>query len=346
MPRVLMLTPAIDSSHGFLGFIVDQAIEISKRASRLAIITPYCGNFEKLDRKIIVKCLNGKRGIYRRIIFLRYIYNQIKLSDVVYCHMYPGFVIFAYPFAKLFKKRTILWYAHGHVSLTLRFAVMLADRVLTSSPAGCRINNSKIKIIGQGIDVGKYKPGNIKRTNNVLAVGRISPVKHFEDLIRAAAILKRDKRFQNLKYKIVGSIQGKVGMRYYQKLCKLISCLDLEKDVKIMDPIQSEKLVRFYQESCVFVSPSQTNSLDKSTLEAIACETPVITANRAFLVDLFTVKQANACYYNSGFPEQLAKKIILLLEDNNQSMRKKMRKIIINEHNSKNFIQKIVNELT
>ena len=51
----------------------------------------------------------------------------------------------------------VLWYAHTSVTPTLRLAHALADRCLTSTPAGFRIPSEKLFVVGQGIDLDQFR---------------------------------------------------------------------------------------------------------------------------------------------------------------------------------------------
>src|SRR5262249_18209667 len=123
--------------------------------------------------------------------------------DAVLTHMGPIFAVCAAPFARAAGLPLALWYAHGAVSPMLRLAHALVDRVGTSTPDGFRIPSSKVRYTGQGIDTDLFRPPSAEAIGAPLvSVGRLSPVKDYETLLRALARLAEQGLRPNLE--IVG----------------------------------------------------------------------------------------------------------------------------------------------
>jgi glycosyltransferase involved in cell wall biosynthesis len=107
----------------------------------------------------------------------------------------------------------------------------------------------------------------------------------------------------------------------YHRVVNMINDLDLNENIKLVKPVDQETLRGYYQRSKMLVLPSTTESSPKVTLEAMACEVPVISTNiignRKILLD-----EKTGFLVPVKTPEKLAGKISLLLED--EDLRKKM----------------------
>ena len=90
----------------------------------------------------------------RAIEFYRYLTRILANHRINACfaRMMPLFAVMGAPLLKAKGIPIILWYAHGHVSRMLRMAEKVVDKIVTSSPQGCRLQSSKVLVIGQGID--------------------------------------------------------------------------------------------------------------------------------------------------------------------------------------------------
>jgi glycosyltransferase involved in cell wall biosynthesis len=127
---------------------------------------------------------------------------------------------------------------------------------------------SKIHVVNYGLDHGTYhvRPGVPRHANKVLYVGELSRAKGVDVLIRA---------FEALKRRVPGAelwIGGKGKDR--ELLEAMASSLGL-RDVKFMGFVPEDELADLYASASVMVFPSRYG-FGLSTLEAMACGTPVI----------------------------------------------------------------------
>lgn len=335
---ILVLTPAIDRTHSVLGFIPNWMEALAKRVRLLIIITPLYSPQTNLSNNVKVVGLNPRRRLYRRIYYHWQLIKAVPKVDVIFCHMIPGFVISLWPIAVIYRKPIVLWYAHGEVSLTLKIAHLLANRVVTSSPDGFRIKSNKVNIIGQGIDANLFRPRKRKlnRTKNLLFVGRISPVKRIETLIRAMELIPLRSQLW-----IVGAPASQSDQIYYRKIIHLIKKTRTASKIKLIGPVSYRDLPKYYQRADVFVSDSQTGSLDKTILEAMACAVPVVISIPAFR-QLFNHELKAKCLYRPGDYQVLAMQATRLLKRQQPVLTDQLRQIVVHDHNLDKFIAKLV----
>lgn len=343
--KVLMVTPRVDIEHDIFGFIHTWVDELSKRVEHLDVIAFRIGK-TKLRNNVNLYSAYSK---YRPIKFLKlnkFLLKLVPKADLVFTHMYPWLPIVAAPYAKFFKKPLIMWYAHGHVDLKQRIAIFFSDKAVTSSRKGLRINSNKIIIVGQGIDVNRFRPHKNMQYNqdnglNIISIGRISMAKGYDVLIEAANLLikkKKDTSNNNIKITIIGPIYDK---DYYTMLKKKIEKYGLENSIKFVGSIPFKEIHKLYRKANLYVSASTTGSLDKTTLEAMATSIPVIVCNEAFL-DIFDEKLREKCFFEKGNYVELAKKIEYFMKNEEKELREKLRKIVIENHSIDNLIKNLV----
>jgi glycosyltransferase involved in cell wall biosynthesis len=112
-------------------------------------------------------------------------------------------------------------------------------------------------------------------------VGSEQPRQNLPLLIKALAKLK--KYLPEVKLLKIGSSQYP-GAR--KKLLKLIKELNLEKNVIFLGPITEEELPLWYNAADLLVYPCLYAGFGLPPLEAMACATPVITANTTSLPEV------------------------------------------------------------
>lgn len=266
-------------------------------------------------------------------------------TDVIFCHMFPEFTIMAAPFAKLFGKPLIMWYTHGHVSLRLKLAHFLATKVTTASKGSFKIKSNKVVAIGHGIDTSKFKPSSNfrKRKKTILSVGRISPIKDYETFIKAANVLVNEKDLHDLDFIVVGGPATASDREYYTKIKLLAKNFKLNDYIKFIESVPYSNIVNYYQLCDVFVSTSNTGSLDKVVLEAMACEKPTLVCNEAF-EEVFGEYSSILMFSRNDFTD-LADKIIYILQmDENQrnEMCHNLRKIVEKMHSIESLTDNLV----
>ena len=348
--KVLMLTPVVDEHDPVLGFIPTWINELASKMDTLHVVTLGYDGETALPKNVTVYNLGERKiKLTKYLYFSRIMFNLLRKRavDVVFCHMYPVFTFMAAPWAKLRRIPVVQWYAHGRADLKLRLAHLIADKIVTSSKEGFRIKSNKVIITGQGIDTDMFKPAALREKDNskhvVLSIGRISPVKDYETLIKAADILVNKMGIDNLEFIIAGGVPMPSQQAYYEKIVELVYKLALTDKCEFMGAIAHTEVVKYYQACNIFVNTSRTGSMDKAVLEAMACGKPVLTSNEAFKEIL--ADYAELLLFLPGDPVALAEKIIHILgmnENRRKELGQNMREIVSKEHSIQNLTEKLV----
>jgi glycosyltransferase involved in cell wall biosynthesis len=193
----------------------------------------------------------------------------------------------------------------------LRVAHVLVDGVGTSTPEGFRIHSQKVTITGQGIDTRAFRPGRLPADarGHILSVGRFSPIKGYETLLDAAARLKDGPTHSTdpPRLTLVGGTHSVEEAAYLDRLRDRARRLGLAGRVEFEVGIPHRQMPTRYVEASLFATASQTGSLDKSALEAAACEVVPIVCNEAFRG--FLGDRWSELSFRPGDVEQLADRL-------------------------------------
>src|SRR3989344_5572534 len=97
---------------------------------------------------------NPKFNMAKLLIVVRKVDSEDLLLG--FFHACPVYIILGAAFWRLLRKKISLWYAHGSANWILKLAEVCTDIIFTSTPEGCRLKSSKIRIVGQGIDTDLF----------------------------------------------------------------------------------------------------------------------------------------------------------------------------------------------
>jgi glycosyltransferase involved in cell wall biosynthesis len=167
----------------------------------------------------------------------------------------------------------------------LQYTLHKADKVIAVCQAlkegivWLGIPEEKIVVIPNGVDPAKFYPVQKEEAKKalglpakrvILSVGHLTPNKGFDLLIKAVKILYTELDEKNLYLVIVG--EGK----YRKELERIISLLDLDKQVKLTGDIPHHELYRWYSAADLFCLASGEEGWPNVLLESLSCGTPVV----------------------------------------------------------------------
>ena len=152
----------------------------------------------------------------------------------------------------------------------------------------------------------------IKKGKDILFLGRISPVKNLEVLIKALAIVKIEN--SNVKLRIIGPAE----LEYKQKLMGLIKSLDLCKNVIFLPAVfDIKKKIEEIDKARIFILPSKREAMPISLIEAMARARIVISSNNKGSAEVIQNKKTGFLYPKED-PAKLAKIIEYCLDLRNK----------------------------
>lgn len=175
----------------------------------------------------------------------------------------------------------------------------------------------RIHVVPPGIDLDHFFPLDRPESKRklgfagqdvVLAVGRMDPVKGFDVLLRAVALLPHLER---LRLVLVGGTEDD---RERDRLQSLAGELGIGKKVTFAGAVPQERLPLYYSAASVAVVPSHYESFGFVAAEALACGTPVVASKVGGLPTIVRDGE-NGLLVPWRRPEAFAERIERLLTD-------------------------------
>ena len=337
--KLLIITQKVDMNDDVLGFFHGWLEKLAQK-SDLFVIANCVGQYN-LPANVKVYSLGKENRANRFIKFFTYQKFLLKLLpkiDGIFFHMCPEYIIGAHLLPKIFRKKSLLWYAHKSAGWKLKMAEKLVNKIFTPSKESFRLPFEKVEITGHGIDLEKFKPAEIKKDSlkfKITSVSRIAPAKNLHLLTEVAEILE-NKGFNNFEIKIAGAPILERDKNYFKKIKEKVQEKKLESIIEFVGPIPNKDIAEFYQSGDLFINLSDTGSVDKAILEAMACGLKILTSNEAFKNIL---EKENIVDKN---PENIANKTISLAKNAGGD---NSRGYVVKNHNLDNLIYKIIQRL-
>ncbi len=208
------------------------------------------------------------------------------------------------------------------VDLFIPVSKFLAEKVKYS----CTFQTT-VKILSNGVDCNHFKPlseltksrrelGFPSETPVIVSIGRLVPVKGFDILLRAIAIVKRSH--PAIKCYIVGGDSGSE----YERLLQLSRDLEIKNSIQFINMIGYDKLPVLYDASDICVLSSfpvykpyyEEENLPMTLIEASACGKPLIGSRCGGIPEVIADNESGILFMPGDF-EALAAAISKLLKN-------------------------------
>ena len=329
--KLLIVTQKVDATYSNLGFFVSWIKKFAEQAE-VVVIANEVGWHEKMEHVHVVS-LGKEERVSRITRFLRYqrfLLRTLPEVDGVFFHMCPEYVLAAHFLPRLYGKKSVLWYTHKKVSTRLCIASRLVDKIYTASKESCRLQSKKVEVVGHGIDADFFS-GNPFATPKLrlLSIGRISPTKDLETIIRGFLLLK--EKHPDAALTLVGDTITEADRVYEEELAELGS------RSLFSGPAPYTDLPMIYSDNAVFVHASRTGSMDKAVLEALSSGLPVCTSSEAFSEAIPGVTK-----FEAGNPKDLAEKIATAFEHGEIGYNEKGREWVRENHSLERLSRRII----
>lgn len=284
--KLLICTQALDKNHPILGFFHGWVLEFSKHFSEVHVICLEKGLYE-LPSHVHVYSLGKEEGesrlkyLYRFYKYFGHIFFTVRV-DFVFFHMGAIYNILAFPFfimRKIYKTNFYWWKTHGHINLVGKIALLFVDRVYTAVASSFPINTKKKYVVGHAIDtaISSYQKKQDGITKTILFVGRVTPIKNVEYVLKTAEILHSSDI--DFCVRIVGVTPD---TKYLATLNTLVHDMHLDALVTFVGPVLHADLKTEYQRADIVMNPSKTGGIDKVVLEAMSYGIPVVALEETY----------------------------------------------------------------
>ncbi len=287
--RIVFLTQAVDVDDAILGATVAKLRALAGRVEELHVICDRVGRHDLPDNVSLATWASSSRVARgsRMLAALVPILAR-RRPDAVIAHMCPIYLVLAAPFAKPLGAKLLIWYTHWTVDRTLELATRLCDAALSVDVRSYPLASPKVIAIGHGIDADEFAPRAAAPPAvapiRLVAIGRTSPSKGFETLLRALELGREQGLDATLELR--GPSTTDEERRHRGELEAIAAGPALAGRVQIEAPIprgEVPELLRGF-DAVVNATRGQTRggALDKAVYEAAACAVPVIACNPHF----------------------------------------------------------------
>ncbi len=268
--KLLIIAQTVDTGDSDLGFFVRWIEEFAKHCERVEVICLREGK-HNLPQNVRVHSLGKEHGAASRAVYAwRFLSLAWRLRgdyDVVFVHMNQEYVVLAGWLWRLLGKKIVLWYTHKSVNLKLRVAVFFAHIVFTASKESFRLKSSKVRVMGHGIDTDFFSPDpSAVRGDWILSVGRLMKSKRHDLAIQEA--VREGKELH---------IAGEGPERAHLEAL----ANETGAHVQFLGGLTQAQLRTEYRTAVSLIHTSETGSLDKVVLEALACGLKIKTNDSA-----------------------------------------------------------------
>jgi len=330
--KLLVLTQKVDSDDGVLGFFHNWIEKMANNFEKIEVICLQLGA-HALPSNVKIRTL-GKETSKSRIKyvfrFYKYIWQDRQDYDAVLVHMNKEYVVLGGFFWWLMGKKIVLWYNHEQGGIISLSAYFWANKILYTSPYSFFAKFKKSEQMPAGIDTEKFLrlPEIEKNKNLVLYLGRIAPIKNVDILIDAVSLC--DKAGKDFFLDIVGEAKDS-DIVYFEKIKEQCANLLKKSKVRFFSGVPNTQTPKIYNQHQVYINLTNSGSLDKTILEAMACETIVLVSNQSLKGAL-----SDVCLFKEGDSVDLSRKIITILdcsESKKIEIGKSMRQFVVDKHN-------------
>jgi len=295
--KVLQVSPTYFSKNSCLGggerYAMELARQVSKKVETKFVSFGKKRESFKLDNLSVEIfpfwfLLNGSLENPVTPMFFR----EIFWADIVHCHqIYTMPTSFALMTAKIFGKKFFATHSGSHqknLINKMRLWGKIDGFLLLSQFSANLLQSPKEKtaIIYGGVDTEKFRPAINPDRGYILCVSRLVPHKGINYLIEAIN--------NNVPLKIAGTESDPEYLNYLKQLAQ-------GKNVEFIFNASDEEIVKLYQNALLGVQPSVYSDyqgkkyqdpelLGLTTLESMACGTPVLVTNVGSLPELINNK--------------------------------------------------------
>jgi glycosyltransferase involved in cell wall biosynthesis len=267
--KLIFVTQQVDPAHPVLAATVPKVRALARRFDEVTVLAASAvpdglpPNCRVLEYGADSRLQRGRR-------YAAALERELGRKPVaVLVHMTPLLAVLAAPLARPRGVPLLLWFTHWKRSRTLVVAERVSTAVLTVEPRSFPLRSPKVVAIGHGIDLARFACGRREPAARlrVLALGRTSPAKGYETVVRAATLADVDLELRGPS--VTAEERAERG--------RLESL-----GAHVEDPVPYEEVPGLLLRKDVLVNNMREGALDKVVYEAAATCMPVLASNSGF----------------------------------------------------------------
>ena len=269
MKRLVFITQSVDPDHPVLAATIPKIHALAARVDEVLVLAQQSRGGDGMPSNVEVRSFGAGSRLSRGWQFERGLAQALP-ADAVVAHMIPLYVVLAAPVVRPRHIPLLLWYTHWKASTQLRVAEKLATGIVSVDRRSFPLASAKVRPIGHGIDVNEFPCTEREgRTGlRVLVLGRYSPAKGIETILRAA------REVEGVEVELHGVALNELERRHRQHLEQL--------GFPLGDAVPRSRVPELFAGADVLVNNMEAGAPDKVVYEAAAACLPVLASNPVF----------------------------------------------------------------
>lgn len=275
--KLVFVTQQVDPEHPALAATVPQLAALAERVDELVVIADGAVA-DALPAGARLKRFRSSAKAVRGLRFAAALAPELRGNVAVLAHMCPIYAVLAAPLARPLRVPVLLWYAHWKATPTLRLAERLVTAVVTTDRRTFPLASGKVVPVGQALDVEGFACRERPRGDYVeaIALGRYSPAKGYEVMIRAVA------EIDNAYLRVYGPVLTAEERSHRHELDDLVTNLQLGDRVTLHDAVSRSRVPALLASADVLLNNMRAGTSDKVVYEAGLSCVPAIASNPVF----------------------------------------------------------------
>jgi glycosyltransferase involved in cell wall biosynthesis len=273
MRRLVFATQKVDPADPVLAATVPMVRALAGRVDELVVL---CGSADRsaLPGNVRVHEFGAPTQVQRGARFVRALARELQAPPLgVVAHMVPLYAVLAAPLVRPRRLPLVLWYTHWKGHVVVRAAEKVCTAIVSVDERSFPLRSRKVRGIGHGIDVAEFACSETPAGEKlrVLVLGRYSPAKGLETILRGAALAGAHVEAHG-SHETFG--------RYKESLEALAR--ELGAAAELGGPVPRSEVPGLFARSHVLVNNMRAGAPDKVVYEAAASCLPVLASNPVF----------------------------------------------------------------
>jgi glycosyltransferase involved in cell wall biosynthesis len=265
---LVFVTQQVDPEHPVLAATVPKIRALASRFDEVAVLAASAVD-GALPENCRVRLYGSDSRVARGRRYTGALRDELKRDPAaVLVHMTPLLSVLASP---LTRRRTplLLWFTHWKPSRTLVLAERVSKAVLTVDRRSFPLASDKVVPIGHGIDLSRFPRVEREPVEplRAIALGRTSPAKGYETIVRAAALAGVDLEVRGPS----STDEERAERRRLEAL-----------GARVEEPVPYADVPALLAHKDLLVNNMREGALDKVVYEAAATGMPVLASNKGF----------------------------------------------------------------
>lgn len=261
-----------------------------------------------------------------RVLFLQTDFEAALLSPILFCA----------------KIKCVVWYAHGHTSDYLKFASRFVNTIISANSESCKLQTSKVKVIGHMIDSGLFPPSSIDSIHENLTsffhLGRADISKRIDLITEVVGAVSTKK--SPISLTLIGKPSNKESQLVLERSLKKLEHSFPELKIFHRGWIMRYELARELSRKGIFIHAFQ-GSLDKAILESTLNLNPVATLNKGYIREFGRWSQEITNSDKSFLLSEIDAILSLSKEELERELLRR-RAIVLNRHSLSHWVVEVL----